>query len=74
MTAIEKTTLTTVVAMLGEHVRAGLPDQHALRVARVLDALATSACRRLTMLLGASEQRATAIAIENALVRVEAAE
>lgn len=72
--AIEKTTLAAVIAMLGESVRSDLSDDHTVRVARLLDSLANSSCRRLTMLLGAAEQRGPAIAIDNALVKVEAAE
>lgn len=71
--AIERTTLTVALGMLGEHVRAGLGDQHALRVARLLDGLANSANLRLTRLLEAAEPRAAALSIGNAVI-VEAAE
>lgn len=74
LTAVEKTTMNMLVATLGDFVRSGLSDDHALRVARLLDTLANSSCRRLATLLGAAEDRAAAIAIENALVSVEAVE
>lgn len=70
--AIERTTLTLALGMLGEHVRAGLGDQHALRVARLLDGLANSANLRLTRLLATAEPRTAALSIGNALI-VEAA-
>ncbi len=69
--AIERTTLTAVIGMLGERARGDLREEHDLRIVRLLDALASSSCRRLTMLLGAAEQRTAAVSIENALVRVE---
>jgi len=74
LTAAEKATLDVLVGMLGDHVRQGLHDERAVRVARVLDTLANSACRRVTWLLAAAERRVPGVAIENAIVRIEAAE
>jgi len=72
LTALEKATFNVFVGMLGEQVKGGLHNEHSLRVARVLDGLANSSCRRLTALLAAAERRTTAVAIENAFVRVGA--
>ena len=61
------TTVDLLVTIAGERSRAGDTSG-----ALLADRLATGATRRLVLLLGAAEKRTAAVAIENAIVHVEA--
>jgi hypothetical protein len=66
--ALAAATVDILVAAAGARAQAG--DAAGALLA---DRLATGATRRLALLLGAAERRAAAIAIQNAIVNVEAA-
>jgi hypothetical protein len=67
-TALAAATVDILVAAAGARAQAG--DAAGALLA---DRLATSATRRLALLLAAAEKRGTAVAIQNAIVHVEAA-
>jgi hypothetical protein len=67
-TALAAATVDILVAAAGARAQAG--DAAGALLA---DRLATSATRRLVLLLAAAERRGTAVAIQNAIVHVEAA-
>jgi hypothetical protein len=63
--ALAASTANLLVALIGERARDG--DTAGALLA---DRLASSATRRLATLLGAAERRASAVAIQNAIVHV----
>jgi hypothetical protein len=67
-TALAAATVDILVAAAGARAQAG--DAAGALLA---DRLATSATRRLVLLLGAAEKRVAAVAIQNAIVNVEVA-
>jgi hypothetical protein len=67
-TALAAATVDILVATAGARAQAG--DAAGALLA---DRLATSATRRLALLLAAAEKRGTAVAIQNAIVHVEGA-